>query len=90
MIIYNRRVEKAHHTQDPQILTIRLVITLRIHIQITLDHNQLIIIEMEINHDDLFLVIDIITYDTTLTHFKTANKQTTQFLILKIQRHKTI
>ena len=58
IVILNYRVETVHHTQDPLIITTSLVITLKIHIQITLDHNHLIIIEMEIVHDDNSLVID--------------------------------
>ena len=48
----------VHHTHDPPIIRINLHITLTTHIQITLDHNHLIIIEVEIVHDDHSHVIN--------------------------------
>ena len=57
--ILNHRVERVHHTQG------------QIYIQtlnIILDHNHLIIIGAEIDHDDRFHEIDCVMSGITLIH----------------------
>ena len=61
IVILNHRVEVVHHNQYHQ--------THRTNLIIALDHNQLIIIEMEIVHDDHSRVIDFVTSEIILNLF---------------------
>ena len=51
----------VYHTQEHQ--------TLRTTLIIALDHNRLIIIEIEIVHEDHSLIIDFVTSEIILTRF---------------------
>ena len=68
------------HTQDHQ--------TLRTTLIITLNHDHLIIIEMEIVHDDHSHVIIFVTSENISTRFQTKYKQTIQCPTLEIQTQK--
>ena len=58
--------------KSPNVIIIVITITL-----VTLDHNQLIIIEMVIVHDNISHVIVFEMYETTLIHLNQQSDKTT-------------